>query len=88
MFKLAPGWLEVLLVALALVQTSLGWIVDFNNPIVHTQYGSIRGRIDERKTKFNRRPICTFLSIPYSRPPIGSNRFLVSICVLMDWIGN
>lgn len=54
------------------------WIVDFNNPIVHTQYGSIRGRIDERKTKFNRRPICSFLSIPYARPPIGSNRFLVS----------
>lgn len=55
------------------------WIVDFNNPIVHTQYGSIRGKIDERKTKFNRRPICTFLSIPFARPPTGSNRFLVSI---------
>lgn len=54
------------------------WIVDFNNPVVHTQYGSIRGKIDERKTKFNRRPICTFLSIPYARPPIGANRFLVS----------
>lgn len=56
------------------------WIVDFNNPIVHTQFGSIRGKIDERKTKFNRRPICTFLSIPFARPPVGANRFLVSIC--------
>lgn len=54
------------------------WIVDFNNPIAHTQHGSIRGKIDERRTKFNRRPICSFLSIPYARPPIGANRFLVS----------
>lgn len=61
-------------------QLSAAWIVDFNNPIVHTQFGSIRGKIDERKTKFNRRPICTFLSIPYARPPVGSNRFLVSCC--------
>lgn len=63
-----------------LINSISSWIVDFNNPIVHTQYGSIRGKIDERKTKFNRRPICTFLSIPYARPPVGSNRFLVSIC--------
>ena len=72
--------LNFLLTLNALIQLSSAWIVDFNNPIVHTQYGSIRGKIDERKTKFNRRPICTFLSIPYARPPIGSNRFLVSCC--------
>lgn len=70
--------LRLLLVALVTRQTLFAWIVDFNNPIVHTQYGSIRGRIDERKTKFNRRPICTFLSIPYARPPVGANRFMVS----------
>ena len=67
-----------ILILLTLTRPLLGWIVDFNNPVVHTQYGSIRGKIDERKTKFNRRPICTFLSIPYARPPVGSNRFLVS----------
>lgn len=69
----------LLLISLTtLVSITSAWIVDFNNPIVHTQYGSIRGKIDERKTKFNKRPICTFLSIPYARPPVGSNRFLVS----------
>ena len=67
-----------MLILIALTRPIVAWIVDFNNPIVHTQYGSIRGKIDERKTKFNRRPICTFLSIPYARPPVGSNRFLVS----------
>lgn len=60
------------------VNSTLAWIVDFNNPIVHTQYGSIRGKIDERRTRFNRRPICSFLSIPFARPPVGANRFLVS----------
>lgn len=68
----------ILTASVVVVVTSDAWIVDFNNPIVHTQYGSIRGKIDERKTKFNKRPICSFLSIPYARPPIGSNRFLVS----------
>lgn len=62
--------------------SSFCWIVDFNNPVVHTQYGTIRGRIDERKTKFNKRPFCSFLSIPYARPPIGSNRFAVSTCLI------
>lgn len=69
------------MVAALVIESASAWIVDFNNPIVHTQYGSIRGKIDERKTKFNRRPICTFLSIPYARPPVGANRFLVSF----DW---
>lgn len=75
------NWLKLsvhLLMLLTLASPIFAWIVDFNNPIVHTQYGSIRGKIDERKTKFNRRPICTFLSIPYARAPVGSNRFLVS----------
>lgn len=70
-------YLNLLLALNAFLLTS-AWIVDFNNPIVHTQYGSIKGKIDERRTKFNRRPICSFLSIPYARPPVGSNRFLVS----------
>lgn len=70
-------YLNLLLAFNAFLLTS-AWIVDFNNPIVHTQYGSIKGKIDERRTKFNRRPICSFLSIPYARPPVGSNRFLVS----------
>ncbi|KAG9510248.1 Neuroligin-4, Y-linked [Fragariocoptes setiger] len=60
---------------LILPSLASSWIVDFNEPTVHTQYGTIRGKIDERKTRFNRRPICTFLSIPYARPPVGSNRF-------------
>lgn len=76
-------YLHLLLSALeAVALLSSAWIVDFNNPVVHTQYGSIRGRIDERKTKFNRRPICTFLSIPFARPPVGINRFLVSTFTL------
>jgi hypothetical protein len=66
------------LILATITRQAAGWIVDFNNPIVHTQYGSIRGKIDERKTKFNRRPICTFLSIPFARPPVGANRFMVS----------
>lgn len=74
MTKLLVSWLS--LWSLATIAES--WIVDFNNPVVHTQYGSIRGRIDERKSKFNRRPICSFISIPFARPPIGSNRFQVS----------
>lgn len=69
--------LVIFFLASCLQNLASSWIVDFNNPIVHTQFGSIRGKIDERKTKFNRRPICTFLSIPFARPPIGSNRFLV-----------
>lgn len=68
----------IVLLICTIIQPVLAWIVDFENPIVHTQYGPIKGKIDERKTKFNRRPICTFLSIPYARPPVGSNRFLVS----------
>jgi len=76
--KVGQATLRLLLGLNSLLLVS-AWIVDFNNPIVHTQYGSIRGKIDERKSKFNRRPICTFLSIPYARPPVGSNRFLVSI---------
>lgn len=67
---------KLLIVAEISISLSSSWIVDFNNPIVHTQYGSIRGKIDERKTKFNKRPICSFLSIPYARPPVGANRFL------------
>lgn len=59
------------------VDSARAWIVDFGNPIVHTQYGTIRGKIDERRTRFNRRPICSFLSIPFARPPVGANRFLV-----------
>lgn len=70
------------LVLLVLVSAAHCWIVDMNNPIVHTQYGSIKGKMDERKTKFNRRPICSFLSIPYARPPIGTNRFLVSVSII------
>lgn len=70
--------LNLYLTLLIVASTAQSWVVDFNNPIVHTQYGTIRGKIDERKTKFNRRPICTFMSIPYARPPIGANRFLVS----------
>lgn len=65
-----------LIISEAITLLSSAWIVDFNNPVVHTQFGTIRGKIDERKTKFNRRPICSFLSIPYARPPIGTNRFL------------
>lgn len=78
---------QLLLLLTLAISSSFAWIVDFNNPIVHTQYGSIRGKIDERKTRFNRRPICTFLSIPYARPPIGSNRFLVSIVFLPSFTG-
>lgn len=68
----------LVIVILFKVKETLSWLVDFNNPIVHTQFGPITGKIDELKTRFNRRPICTFLSIPYARPPIGSNRFLVN----------
>lgn len=45
--------------------------------IVHTQYGTVRGR--ENVTLFDGRVYYSFRGIPYAKPPVNELRFKVSV---------
>lgn len=48
-----------------------------NSPIVQTKYGLVEGKTALSRAK---RTYFSFTKIPYAKPPIGENRFAVSVC--------
>ena len=70
--------LFVLLFALNYLCDSV--IIDYNNPIAQTAYGQVRGKqylYSSNGTGITVRQVVAFIGVPYARPPVGVNRFLV-----------
>ncbi len=53
-------------------------VIDYDNPIVDTLYGQVRGKPYIYSSSETARHAVAFIGVPYANPPTGINRFRVS----------
>ena len=52
-------------------------IAEIAHLIVQVEQGKIRGK--QSTSKYSRKKYCSFLGVPYAKPPVGDLRFMVNL---------